>query len=185
MAMARTPHITGHRSSALLDHLGRLIRMRAESALAPLGLRPRHLVALTVLRDHGSSTQQALAAALRVDRTNLVGLLNELETEGLIARRRSTEDRRRHIVELTDGGGRRLAEAESALTAAEDDVLSALDADQRETLYQLLQQATGSHVVDCAAAASEPEAPVERMTNRVAPSSVPAVRSGLGPRDRR
>jgi DNA-binding MarR family transcriptional regulator len=146
---------TRHRSSALLDHLARLTRLRAESALAPLGLRPRHLVALTVLREHGSPTQQALAAALQTDRTNLIGLLNELESDGLILRRRSTEDRRRHFVELTDGGGERLAEAEAALAAAEDDVLGALDAEQRETLYQLLAQATSSHVLDCAAAAAE------------------------------
>jgi DNA-binding MarR family transcriptional regulator len=150
---------TRHRSSALLDHLARLTRLRAESALAPLGLRPRHLVALTVLREHGSPTQQALAAALQTDRTNLIGLLNELESDGLILRRRSSEDRRRHFVELTDDGGKRLAEAETALAAAEDDVLGALDAEQRETLYQLLAQATSSHVVDCAAAAAE--APVD------------------------
>jgi DNA-binding MarR family transcriptional regulator len=149
-----------HRSSALLDHLARLMRLRAESALAPLGLRPRHLVALTVLREHGSPTQQALAAALQTDRTNLIGLLNELETDGLILRRRSTEDRRRHFVELTGEGGKRLAEAEVALAAAEDDVLGALDAEQRETLYQLLSHATSSHVVDCAAAAAE-ELPAE------------------------
>src|SRR5258708_8973038 len=104
-----------HRSSALLDHLAGLTRLRTESALAPLGLRPRHLVALTVLRDHGSPTQQALAAALQTDRTNLIGLLNELETEGLILRRRSSEDRRRHFVELTDDGNARLAEAEATL----------------------------------------------------------------------
>src|SRR6202021_2500076 len=144
-----------HRSSALLDHLARLTRLRAESALAPLGLRPRHLVALTVLRDHGSPTQQALAAALQTDRTHLIGLLNQLETEGLILRRRSTEDRRRHIVELTDDGAQRLTDAESALAAAEDEVLGALDAEQRETLYSLLQQATTSHVVDCAATVVE------------------------------
>ena len=152
MTLAST---TRHRSSALLDHLARLTRLRAESALAPLGLRPRHLVALTVLRDHGSPTQQALAAALRTDRTNLIGLLNELETDGLILRRRSSEDRRRHIVELTDDGAQRLADAESALAAAEDDVLSALDTEQREMLYSLLQQATTSHVVDCTAAADQ------------------------------
>jgi DNA-binding MarR family transcriptional regulator len=151
---------TRHHSSALLDHLARLTRLRTESALAPLGLRPRHLVALTVLRDHGSPTQQALAAALRTDRTNLIGLLNELETGGLILRRRSTEDRRRHYVELTDDGTRRLTEAETALAAAEDEVLGALDAEQRETLYQLLVQATTSHVVDCAAAAAE-ELPID------------------------
>jgi DNA-binding MarR family transcriptional regulator len=146
---------TRHRSAALLDHLARLMRLRAESALEPIGLRPRHLVALTVLRDHGSPTQQALAAALQTDRTNLIGLLNELESDGLILRRRSTEDRRRHFVELTDQGIQRLAEAEAALADAEDEVLGALDAEQRETLYQLLAQATTSHVVDCTAAATE------------------------------
>ncbi len=146
---------TRHRSSALLDHLARLTRLRTESALSPLGLRPRHLVALTVLRDHGSPSQQTLAAALHTDRTNLIGLLNELESCGLILRRRSSEDRRRHIVELTDAGAARLAEAESALAAAEDEVLSALDEEQREMLYSLLQQATTSHVLDCSAAAEE------------------------------
>ncbi len=154
--MASTTNIQ-HRSSALLDHLARLSRLRGESALAPLGLRPRHLVALTVLRDHGSPTQQALASALRTDRTNLIGLLNELERDGLILRRRSNEDRRRHIVELTDDGTERLAQAEVALAAAEDEVLSALDADERETLYRLLQQATTSHTIDCAAAADARE----------------------------
>ncbi|HWI71711.1 MAG TPA: MarR family winged helix-turn-helix transcriptional regulator [Baekduia sp.] len=147
-----------HRSSALLDHLARLTRSRSESALAPLGLRPRHLVALTVLRDHGGGTQQGLASVLQIDRTNLVGLLNDLERLGLIARRRAEDDRRRHIVELTPGGAERLREAECAMAAAENEVLGALDPEQRETLYQLLQQATAGHVVDCAGAAAAAEA---------------------------
>jgi DNA-binding MarR family transcriptional regulator len=152
---------TTHRSSALLDHLARLSRMRSESALAPLGLRPRHLVALTVLRERGGSTQQALASVLSIDRTNLVGLLNDLETTGLIARRRSEEDRRRHIVELTDDGVQRLREAECALATVENEVLGALDPDERETLYRLLQQATAGHALDCSAAvaAEQPEEP--------------------------
>src|SRR5436190_24172766 len=91
-----------HRSGALLDHLARRIRLRAESVLTPLGLRPRHLVALTVLRDHSGCTQQALSATLAMDGTNVVGLLNELEAEKLIERRRSPHDRRRHVVELTE-----------------------------------------------------------------------------------
>jgi DNA-binding MarR family transcriptional regulator len=125
------------------------MRLRAELALAPLGLRPRHLVALTVLRDGGGSTQQALSMTLNIDRTNLVGLLNELEADKLIERRRSSEDRRRHIVELTITGANRLAQAESALSTIEDEVLGHLDAEQRETLYRLLHQATSDHIVDC------------------------------------
>jgi DNA-binding MarR family transcriptional regulator len=144
-----------HRASALLDYLARRMRLRAESALAPLGLRSRHLVALTVLRDRGGSTQQALSTTLQIDRTNLVGLLNELEADRLIERRRSSEDRRRHIVELTAAGANRLAEAESALAAVEDEVLGGLDDEQREMLYRLLRQAISDQVVDCAAAIDE------------------------------
>ncbi|GIH66088.1 MarR family winged helix-turn-helix transcriptional regulator [Microbispora siamensis] len=139
-----------HRCGALLEHLARRLRLRSESVLAPLGLRPRHLVALTVLRDRGGSTQQALASTLEMDGTNVVGLLNDLEAEKLIERRRSPEDRRRHVVELTEAGAKRLAKAEFALAAVEDEVLGALDHDQRETLYSLLQQvATGGMEAAC------------------------------------
>jgi DNA-binding MarR family transcriptional regulator len=108
-----------------------------------------------MLRDQAGSTQQALATTLEVDRTNLVGLLNELERDGLIERRRSTEDRRRHIVELTAKGAELLARIEFALEAVEDDVLGGLDAEQRETLYSLLLQATRDHTVNCAEAVAE------------------------------
>jgi MarR family transcriptional regulator, lower aerobic nicotinate degradation pathway regulator len=130
-----------HRSGALLDHLARRIRVRAEIVLAPLGLRPRHLVAMTVLRETGTSTQQALAIRLEIDGTNVVGLLNDLEADRLIERRRSPEDRRRHLVELTPLGVTRLAKAEFVLAAVEDEVLAGLDCDQREQLFCLLQQA--------------------------------------------
>src|SRR5260221_10871399 len=101
-----------HRTAALLNHLARRMRLRSAAVLAPLGLRPRHLVALTVLRDGGACTQQALATTLEMDGTNIVGLLNELEAEKLIERRRSPEDRRRHVVELTDAGASQLAKGE-------------------------------------------------------------------------
>jgi DNA-binding MarR family transcriptional regulator len=144
-----------HRSGALLDHLARRMRLRAESVLAPLGLRPRHLVALTVLREHGGCSQQAFAAMLEMDGTNVVGLLNDLETRELIERRRSPEDRRRHVVELTDTGLRDLTKAEFALAAAENEVLGALDDTQRETLYCLLQQAATGAAISCSAALAE------------------------------
>ena len=132
-----------------------MTRARAESALERHGLRPRHLVALTLLRDHGGISQQDLATALQIDKTNLVSLLNDLESSGFLARRRSSEDRRRHVVEITPGGIGRLREAEGALVAVEDDVLAALDAEERETLYRLLQRATSQHVSDCSSASRE------------------------------
>ena len=155
--MATVPKVT-HRSSALLSHMARLIRLASQAELEPLGLRPRHLVALTVLREQdGVAGQQDLAMELHVDRTNLVGLLNELEGAGLILRRRAEQDRRRHIVELTAAGGERLAAAERAIGAAEDEVLGALTDRQREQLFELLQQASAGRAPDCGAAAAERE----------------------------
>ena len=130
------------RSGALLDLLARRVRQQGAHALDDVGLRPRHLLTLTVLRDQGESSQQALAGTLQIDRTNLVGLLNELEAEGLVERRRSTEDRRRHAVVITDTGRERLARAEFILAAAEDLVFAALTTDERVALYELLRKAT-------------------------------------------
>lgn len=93
--------------------------------------------------------QQALATTLDMDGTNVVGLLNDLEAENLIERRRSPEDRRRHVVELTEAGGEQLAKAECALAAVEEEVLGALDESPRETLYSLLRQAATGTVVNC------------------------------------
>ncbi|MFF0150186.1 MarR family winged helix-turn-helix transcriptional regulator [Micromonospora sp. NPDC005203] len=146
---APLPAPSEHRSGALLDHLARRMRLRSESVLAPLGLRPRHLVALTVLRAGGGTSQQALASILEMDSTNIVGLLNDLEAEQLIERRRSPEDRRRHVVELTENGAKRLSEAECALAGAEDEVLGALAPSERETLYELLRRASTTTPVSC------------------------------------
>jgi DNA-binding MarR family transcriptional regulator len=133
----------------LIGHLARRLRLRVESALAPLGLRPRHVLALTMLRDHGECSQQALTSILEMDATNVVGLLNELEAENLVERRRSPQDRRRHVVELTDAGIEQLAKAELTLATVEDEVFAALNIDQRETLYNILQQVMGGDAPRC------------------------------------
>jgi DNA-binding MarR family transcriptional regulator len=129
-------------SAPLLGHLAGRLRRAMESELDRFGLRARHLLALTVLRELGQTSQANLSEALRLDRTNLVGLLNELEDAGLIERRRSPEDRRRHTVALTPIGTTRLAEMEKAVAGVEEKILAPLDFDQRVTLHALLQQAT-------------------------------------------
>jgi MarR family transcriptional regulator, lower aerobic nicotinate degradation pathway regulator len=140
------------RASALVGHLARVLGTAGESVLAQVGVRPRQLIAMTFLRDHGERSQQALAADLQIDRTNLVGLLNALEQDGLVERRRSPEDRRRHTVALTEAGRERLAQAEFALAAVEDHVLGALTVAEREALHDLLQKATAGRLTppaDC------------------------------------
>jgi DNA-binding MarR family transcriptional regulator len=126
----------------VLDHVARRVRLDAESELAVFNLRPRHVLALMVLREMGEPSQASLAETLRIDPVNVVGLLNDLESAQLVERHRSPQDRRRHVVLLTDAGSRRLDEVERALAGAERRTLSALDDDQMKTLGHLLQLIT-------------------------------------------
>jgi DNA-binding MarR family transcriptional regulator len=141
MSFAPPAHLIG----PLMQHLGRRLRTEGQAELSnTFGLRERHLIALTLLREFGDQSQADLAGTLRVDPTSLVGLLNELEAGGLVERRRIPRDRRRHTVALTSAGMCRLAEIERALIEIEQRALSGLDPTEQATLHALLQKATGN-----------------------------------------
>ncbi len=143
-------------SLALLAHLARVGQREAESSL-PGGLRTAHLMLLTLLRDHGATTQTGLAEALRLDPSNLVGLLNDLERRGMVMRQHHPDDRRRHIVTIADNGITELQDTEQRLTAAEDRVLGALDPEERATLHCLLMRAAGGQLPPEACISMQPD----------------------------
>jgi DNA-binding MarR family transcriptional regulator len=76
-----------------------------------------------------------------MDANNVVLLLNELEDLGYATRQRDPLDRRRHVVQLTAAGRSALEGAERAQETVEDDVLRALDEEDRKILWQLLTRA--------------------------------------------
>jgi len=123
----------------LLTRLAKQVYRRSNEEL--LGMHLRHLMALSYVRDHDGGPQQELAEALCMDANNVVLLLNELEQLGYVTRLRDPDDRRRHMVQLTPAGAEALSLAEHAQEAIEDDVLKALDPDERATLWQLLTRA--------------------------------------------
>jgi DNA-binding MarR family transcriptional regulator len=123
----------------LLMRLGKQVYRRSDEEL--LGMHMRLLMALSYVRDHNGAPQQELVDALCIDANNVVLLLNELEDLGHVTRRRDPEDRRRHRVEITSTGRTALERAERAQEAIEDDVLGALDAEERATLWKLLTRA--------------------------------------------
>jgi DNA-binding MarR family transcriptional regulator len=133
-----------HLSAPLLVHLARRMQTEAEVELAVFGLRARHVIALTLLRDLGEQNQSDLPATFGMDPTNVVALLNELEADGLVERRRSPQDRRRHTVSLTPAGRSRLKEVEHLLTGVEQRVLDPLTREEQQTFYTLLSRATES-----------------------------------------
>ncbi len=125
----------------MLSLLSKVVYRRASEDL--IGISQRHYLALHFISGPEGLPQQQLSESLWIDANNTVLLLNELEREDLIRRERDPTDRRRHRVLLTETGARRLAEARRRRETLEDEVLAALDLDEREALHQLLAKALG------------------------------------------
>jgi DNA-binding MarR family transcriptional regulator len=139
------------RAGFLLAQLGRAVTRQYRCALSPIGLKPRETQALLRLCAHGAMSQQALGAALDIDASNLVALLNDLEAGGLISRRRDPEDRRRHVVEVSKRGAKLVGEVERAAAEVEDQFLAALDENERVALRGMLARVARSADVPSAA----------------------------------
>jgi MarR family transcriptional regulator, lower aerobic nicotinate degradation pathway regulator len=131
----------------LIEYLARIARRAYDTCQEPGCLRPRHLIALSLLHDGGPLSQQALGEALSLDPSNVVGLLNELEERGLIVRQRDPADRRRHIVSLSDAGKSELAATGTQRASIEDDLLVALSPAERTMLRDLLVRVAGGAVL--------------------------------------
>jgi DNA-binding MarR family transcriptional regulator len=123
----------------LLARIAKVVHRRTDEEL--LGMSWRRFMALSWLYENRMVPQQDLAEAFHMDANNLVLLLNDLERDELVERHRDPDDRRRHFVEITPAGAQAFERAERARETIEDDVLAALDAEERATLRRLLIKA--------------------------------------------
>src|SRR5438477_7880237 len=122
----------------LLKRLGYAAKERTMKSYEGTGLHPYHHAILLVLDEGSAETQGSIADALGYDRGQLVGLLDELEEQGLIERRRDPDDRRRHIVSLTPDGKQMHRRLRALSAQIEDEFLSPLSDEERASLHTLL-----------------------------------------------
>src|SRR3954453_8101639 len=122
MKTATTSILEEHRSSPglLLALVGHEAMRRLRAAHTAHNLKPRQFQILGLLHDHGGLPQRELQQTMGIDPSILVTLLNPLEADGLVARDRDPDDRRRHLVTLTRAGERHLASAARAQEDAEN-----------------------------------------------------------------
>jgi DNA-binding MarR family transcriptional regulator len=119
--------------------------MRFAERIAPLGLSPPQAGLLRAVSADPGRSQQALASQLGLLPSRLVALVDELEREGLIERRRNADDRRHHALHLTGAGEQKLRAIGKAARDHGRDFLSPLSEPERRTLGRLLGRLAAHH----------------------------------------
>jgi MarR family transcriptional regulator, lower aerobic nicotinate degradation pathway regulator len=127
-------------ASWLTAEVARRGRRLVDASLARDGARRQHFTVLTLLAEQGAASQADLGRRLSIDRSDMHALLAELEADGLVARVRDEQDRRRNVVTLTQAGAGALARLDTQMDAAQDALLQPLSASERRELRRLLQK---------------------------------------------
>jgi DNA-binding MarR family transcriptional regulator len=94
--------------------------------VAPLQLTPAQFSVLLLLDRNPGRNQTEIANTLGILRPNFVSMLDALESRDLCARMRSTNDRRSHILVLTDKGRAVLSRAKKLVASKHEARLNAL-----------------------------------------------------------
>ena len=131
---------------ALDGHLGYFVR-RVQiwvfqdfiRTLAQIDISPAQFSVLVVISANPGLSQAELAATLGIERARLARLLHRLQGRGLIQRLESSDDGRRHALQLTAQGRTLLARAKTLAARHEKRLIERLGAERHATLLGALR----------------------------------------------
>jgi MarR family transcriptional regulator, transcriptional regulator for hemolysin len=121
----------------LLHQAAYALELELTAKLAEIGMTPRGRCVLSNAVDAGR-TQTELAELANMDKTTMVVTMDALEKAGLAERKLSPTDRRARVIEVTQAGRERLAEADRVVSCVYSDVLGSLPEGEREGLVSAL-----------------------------------------------
>ena len=108
--------------------------------LAPYGLKPVDFSVMSTICHNPGVTSRQLCATLNLLPPNLVGLIQSIESRGLIERKPHPHDGRAVGLHATPKGHDLMVQAEQTATELEVEKTAKLTAAQRKTLLALLQK---------------------------------------------
>ena len=129
-----------HLPSYLMLQLVREVRRLARN-----DLRGPHVTVLAFLSEQEAVAQKRISDRVRMDPSDLVSVLDDLEQQGFAQRKRDERDRRRFTVSITDAGRQALRERLDAARAHEEELLAPLTSQERVELTTLLRKAYLHH----------------------------------------
>ncbi|MBG6122358.1 MarR family winged helix-turn-helix transcriptional regulator [Corynebacterium aquatimens] len=121
-----------------IERVRRHTKDEVERALAAASTTMREFWALTCVADAPAS-QKELAGLLGVDASDMVRLIDSLESKSWVSRDRDPGDRRRQIVTATKKGRRKLSDLAVTVAEAEQRALDASTNKQLKHLRKLSQ----------------------------------------------
>lgn len=126
----------------LVSYRIRLVQIAAyktfEARVSGHGAAPRYYGMLKLIEANPGVPQARLAEAIFLDRSSLVPILQELEREGWLERRASSQDKRVRRVFLTPEGAGRLVALERDVEQHEARLTAGLSAEDLDILHRLL-----------------------------------------------
>lgn len=111
------------------------LNARSIAVSEPFGLPTGSLTIMSLIERNPGSSQKELADKAGITGPGLVSLVDELEQRGLVKRERSSTDRRRNMLVLTESGQETVAALFKVVTEIEAPIRQELS---REELTQLL-----------------------------------------------
>lgn len=87
-------------------------------------ITPRQGILLAAIKSHPGASQTVLTGATGIDRSTLADMVRRLTKKGWAKRRRSKEDARAYVVDITPEGEQALKGAQAAAKKAEAELLA-------------------------------------------------------------
>jgi DNA-binding MarR family transcriptional regulator len=137
--------------SYLLNHTSHVLATQMTAALAEIGISPRAFCVLSHAMA-AERTQIQLAELADLDKTTMVGTIDELERAGLAERRPASTDRRARIIAVTEAGEQMAAEGRKIVDGVHRGTLNAVPAAERDALVSALTLLAAGHLAkpaDC------------------------------------
>jgi DNA-binding MarR family transcriptional regulator len=134
-----------HRVAQMLAQMGALAAGRFANRIAELEVTPAHAAVLRVVATEPGRSQQSLSVILGMQPARLTALLDDLETRGLIERRRHEKDHRLFALYLTAAGQQFMGRLAAAGAEHERDITGVLEDDERRQLGVILEKLAVSH----------------------------------------
>lgn len=147
LRLAPEPPRAGAREGRLAGLLGYAVRraqLRVFQDLAAtmdrFGLTPGQVGALLLIEANRGLSQTELGAALGIERSSVVPLIDQMEAKGLVHRLAHARDRRAHALALSEAGMTLVRRFLPALERHERRIAKSLNAAERKQLLDLLNR---------------------------------------------